>query len=270
MLICKTRGAFTIERGGPFNTAILARAGHRLAEPVICGKCAGECGVPGCPEPDYAESLVWQSIFRERTYETKILRKQFIDIATQWRGSHDLITTTVESTMSLEYDMKREPREPHDMEGLLQFFTRPWQNAAEFLNYRTKFDKWVKSGNTPRTVDDFKRFQQWTVRNHCGQHKGQQARTDFEEAVITMFAHGSCGLLPWDPKLRLGWSRRERAEILTGAGLPTTKRALEAHALKGLAPIEGSVSALTKRDEVLWAKLEPVIGAGPLLRLLAF
>jgi len=42
VLVCKTRGAFTIERGGPFNAAILARAGHRLAEPVICGKCAGE------------------------------------------------------------------------------------------------------------------------------------------------------------------------------------------------------------------------------------
>ena len=62
---------------------------------------------------------------------------------------------------------------------------------------------------------------------------------------------------------------RKRAEILTAAGLPITKRALEAHALKNLAPIEGTVLALTKRDEVLWEKLEAIIGGAPLLRLLA-
>jgi hypothetical protein len=269
VLVCKTRGAFTIERGGALNSAILARAGHRLPEPVNCAKCAGECGVAGCPEPDYAEALTWLSLFRSRAHNTKILRKQFIDIATQWRGAHDLVTLAVESTMNLEYDMKREPVELIDEDGLLQFRTRSWCTAEQFLNHRTQFDKWVKTGNTPRTVDDYQRFQQWKGRSHRGKRKVQQAYTDFEMAVIIMFAQGSCGLTSWDPKLRLGLSMRERAEILTAAGLPITKRALEAHALKSLAPIEGTVLALTKRDEVLWEKLEAIIGGAPLLRLLA-
>ena len=161
------------------------------------------------------------------------------------------------------------PVELIDEDGLLQFRTRPWCTAEQFLNHRTNFDKWVKTGNTPRTVDDYQRFQQWKGRSHRGKRKVQQAYTDFEMAVIIMFAQGSCGLTSWDPKLRLGLSMRKRAEILTAAGLPITKRALEAHALKNLAPIEGTVLALTKRDEVLWEKLEAIIGGAPLLRLLA-
>jgi hypothetical protein len=171
--------------------------------------------------------------------------------------------------MNLEYDMKREPVELIDEDGLLQFRTRPWGTAEQFLNHRTKFDKWVKTGNTPRTVDDYQRYQQWKGRSHRGKRKVHQAHTDFELAVITMFAQGSCGLTLWDPKLRLGLSMRERAEILTAAGLPITKRALEAHALKSLAPIEGTVLALTKRDKVLWEKLEAIIGDAPLFKLLA-
>lgn len=269
VLVCKTRGAFTIERGGALNSAILARAGHRLPEQVNCIKCAGDCGVVGCPEPEYAEALTWLSLFRSRTHDTKILRKQFIDIATQWRGAHDLVTVAVESTMNLEYDMKREPIELIDEDGLLHFRTRAWCTAEQFLNHRTQFDKWVKTGNTPRTVDDYQRFQQWKGRSHRGKRKVQQAHTDFELAVITMFAQGSCGLTSWDPKLRLGLSMRQRAEILTAAGLIITKRALEAHALKNLAPIEGSVTVLTKRDKVLWDKLGAIIGDAPLFKLLA-
>ena len=171
--------------------------------------------------------------------------------------------------MNLEYDMKREPIELIDEDGLLQFRTRPWCTAEQFLNHRTQFDKWVKAGNTPRTVDDYQRFQQWKGRSHRGKRKVKQALTDFELAVIIMFAQGSCGLTLWDPKLRLGLSMRKRAEILNAAGLVITKRALEAHALRKLAPIEGTVLALTKRDEVLWSKLSAIIGDTPLFKLLA-
>ncbi len=269
VLVCKTRGAFTIERGGPHNSAILARAGHRLPEPVECGRCAGECGVAGCPEPDYAEALTWLSRFRSRAHDSKILRKQFIDIATQWRGAHDLVTLAVESTMNLEYDMKREPVDLRDEDGLLQFRTRPWATAEQFLTHRRNFDKWVKSGNTPRTVGDYARFQQWTGRDHCGLHRDQQARTDFEKAVITMCALGSCGLQVWSRQLKQGLTRQQLAEILTECGLATTNRTLEARALRNAATVEGSVAVLTGRDRSLWAKLEPVIGEGPLTRLLA-
>ena len=269
VLVCKTRGAFTIERGGPLNSAILARAGHRLPEPVMCGKCDGDCGVAGCPEPDYAEALTWLSRFRSRAHDSKILRKQFIDIATQWRGAHDLVTLAVESTMNLEYDMKREPVDIRDEDGLLQFSTRPWGTAEEFLTHRKKFDKWVKSGNTPRTVGDYARFQQWTGRDHCGLHRDQQARTDFEQAVITMCALGSCGLPVQGPRLRRGLSRRRLAQILTSAGLATAKRSLETRAASHPEPVEGTVTELTASDELLWVKLEPVIGVEPLTRLLA-
>ena len=154
-------------------------------------------------------------------------------------------------------------------DGLLQFRTRPWGTAEQFLTHRQKFDKWVKSGNTPRTVGDYARFQQWAGRDHRGLHRDQQARTDFEQAVITMCAQGSCGLAVWNRQHRDGLTRQRLAEILTNCGLPVTERALDARALRNAKPVEGAVTILTDRDLLLWAELEAVIGGGPLTRLLA-
>jgi hypothetical protein len=165
--------------------------------------------------------------------------------------------------------MKREPVDLLDEDGLLQFRTRPWSTAEQFLTHRQKFDKWVKSGNTPRTVGDYVRFHQWMGRDHCGLHRDQQARTDFEQAVITMCARGSCGLAVWSRQRRDGLTRQQLAEILTNCGLPVTERSLEARALRNANPVEGTVTILTDRDLLLWAELEAVIGGGPLTRLLA-
>jgi hypothetical protein len=212
---------------------------------------------------------MWLSLFRSRAHDSKILRKQFIDIATQWRGAHDLVTLAVESTMNLEYDMKREPVDLLDEDGLLQFRTRPWSTAEQFLTHRQKFDKWVKCGNTPRTVGDYARFQHWMGRDHRGLQRDQQARTDFEQAVITMCAQGSCGLSVWSRQHRDGLTRQQLAEILTNCGLTVTERSLEARAIRNTKPVEGTVTTLTGEDRMLWAKLEAVIGEGPLTMLLA-
>ena len=171
--------------------------------------------------------------------------------------------------MNLEYDMKREPVDLRDEDGLLQFRTRPWGTAEQFLTHRQKFDKWVKSGNTPHTVGDYARFQQWAGREHRGLHRDQQARTDFEQAVIIMCAQGSCGLAVWSRQHRDGLTRKQLAKILTNCGLTVTERSLEARALRNAKPIEGSVALLTERDRLLWPKLGAVIGKGPLTRLLA-
>ncbi len=48
-----------------------------------------------------------------------------------------------------------------------------------------------------------------------------------------------------------------------------TERSLEARALRNGKPVEGAVTILTGEDRILWAKLQAVIGKGPLTRLLA-
>ena len=171
--------------------------------------------------------------------------------------------------MNLEYDMKREPVDLLDEDGLLQVRTLPWGTAEQFLTHRQKFDKWVKCGNTPHIVGDYARFQQWRGRDQRGLHRDNQALTDFELAVITMCAQGSCGLLVWSRQHRDGLTRQRLAEILTNCGLPVTERSLEARALRNAKPVEGTVTILTNRVLSLWAKLTAVIGDGPLTRLLA-
>ena len=50
LLVCKTRGTFTIAPGGPMPEPIIARAGHRLETP--------------CDDPA-AEAAGWERVFRE-------------------------------------------------------------------------------------------------------------------------------------------------------------------------------------------------------------
>ena len=76
-------------------------------------------------------------------------------------------------------------------------------------------------------------------------------------------------LAVWSRQHRDGLTRQRLAEILTNCGLPVTERALDARALKNTKPVEGTLTMLTDRDRLLWAKLEMVIGEGPLTRLLA-
>ena len=101
---------------------------------------------------------------------------------------------------------------------------------------------------------------------------GRDIQRDYgmpEQAVITMCAQGSCGLLVWSRQHRDGLTRQQLAEILTNCGLPVTERSLEARALRNAKTVEGTVTILTNRVLSLWAKLTAVIGDGPLTRLLA-
>ena len=56
LLVCKTRGTFTIEPGGPMPKPIIARAGHRLEKPF---------DDPGLKPAE------WERVFRARQYNTE-------------------------------------------------------------------------------------------------------------------------------------------------------------------------------------------------------
>ena len=76
LLVCKTRGTFTIEPGGPMPTPIIARAGHRLETPF---------------DDPAAEAAEWERVFRAREFNTSMPRKQFISVRAQWYANADLI-----------------------------------------------------------------------------------------------------------------------------------------------------------------------------------
>ena len=176
LLVCKTRGTFTIAPGGAMPTPIIARAGHRLEAPF---------------DDPVAEAAEWERVFRTREFDTNMLRKQFISVREQWHANADLIDIPRVSRANFDYDLKRRPINVHDHEGLVRFGTEPWPDVDSFLEYRRAFDKWRRSAEAClKTAEDWHRFRSWKQAPRSG---AASTRTAFANAVITAFAKGLPG-----------------------------------------------------------------------------
>ena len=203
ILICKTRGAFTIEPGGekPKNV-ILAKAGHRLETPCTS---------------DLETGREFARIFGARTAETKLYRKDFISLREQWATASDLIDRTKLAKLSLEYDWKRRPAHPNENFGLLRFNTRPWNNIDEFRNFRHAFNDWREAGNVCATTYDLSRFYEWKRKG-----SGKRAPSDhslFESVVVHNWASGQKGFSTRVRGSSKGYSKAEITTVLSRMGV---------------------------------------------------
>ena len=126
LLVCKTRGTFTITPGGPIPKPIIARAGHRLEKPF---------------DDPVHEAAEWERVFRARLFDTSMLRKQFISVRDQWHANADLVDVARASRANLDYDLKRRPVDVHDYEGLIRFGTEPWSDVESFLEHRREIGR---------------------------------------------------------------------------------------------------------------------------------
>jgi hypothetical protein len=253
LLVCKTRGAFTIAPGGPMPVPIIARAGYRL------GKSFDDL---------VAEAAEWERVFRAREFDTIMPRKQFIPVREQWFANADLIEIPRTSRLNLDYDLKRRPVNVHDHEGLICFGTEPWPDLDVFLEYRSAFDRWRQSAKAClKTAEDWHRFLSWTRAQRSG---AASARTGFANAIIAAIAKGLPGF-PVRGRGRYGngMSRAELAAWLASVGIDgVTIKTFENSRDRDPDPT-GSVSMLTPGDLELIGRLEAVLSRDAIASLLS-
>ena len=252
LLVCKTRGTFTITPGGSMPKPIIARAGHRLEIPF---------------DDSTAEAAEWERVFRAREYNTSMPRRQFISVREQWYANADLIDIHRVSRANLDYDLKRRPLDVHDHEGLVRFSTEPWPDFETFVEHRRAFDRWRKSAEAClKAAEDWHRFLSWKQDPRSG---AASARTAFANAVIAAFAKGLPGF-PVRSRGRYGtvMSRAKAAAWLASVGIDgVTTKTFENSRARDPDPT-GSVSILTPGDHDLIERLAPVLSREAIASLL--
>ena len=253
LLVCKTRGTFTITPGGPITKPIIARAGHRLEHPF---------------DDPAAEAAEWEKVFRSRLFNTTMQRKQFISVREQWHANADLLDITRASRANLDYDLKRRPVNVHDHEGLIRFGTEPWPNVEAFVEHRRAFGKWRKAAQVClKTAEDWHRFLSWKQAPRSG---AASSRTAFANAIIAACAKGLAGFpVRGRGRYATGMNRSEIAAWLVSVGIEgVTAKALENSRTRDPDPT-GSVTILTPSDLVLMERLQPVLSQQAIDSLLA-
>jgi hypothetical protein len=235
VLVAKTRHGVTITPV-PGSKLICARAGHRLPEDA--------------PSPE-AETAEWVRIQRERTYLTNLPRRQFISPRDQWHRDGDLVDYYREVRVNLDYDMKRAPVAPRDVDGLINFTTEPWIDVDAFRAARSDLDRWQSATRSVlKTTDDWIRLQHWR-----GMPRTRSAgrRTPLQQAILVAWAKG----LPGFPIRR----SRGRGGIgptladIARTGVPEVTRKVLQNARANEADPTGTVTTLAECDLVTLAYL---------------
>jgi hypothetical protein len=102
VLVLKTRGCVSCSPGSP--TPIVAKAGHRLDRAFASAS-------------EEAQALLELAL--KRDYDTRLLRKTLIGLRAQHLANADMVSEKHEVRVNLDYDLKREPIDVRDEEGLL-------------------------------------------------------------------------------------------------------------------------------------------------------
>jgi len=145
VLVLKTRGAVTCSLHE--KKPLLAKAGVRLGERF------------DLPAEEVAAFL---EIVRDRTYETRIERKTLISLQAQHLADADLVSVTRKVRVNLDFDLKRNPIDAHDEEGLLTAPTVPWETVAEFEKARDDQEAWKHSQRRVlKTCNDYNAMISW-------------------------------------------------------------------------------------------------------------
>jgi hypothetical protein len=180
------------------------------------------------------------------------------------RTNADHTFQMVEKRMSFEFDFKRRPVDPTEVEAQghrhLSLATIPWNNVEEFNAARAAFDRWHQQGGVLKNMADWRRweeFQAGAAAAKAGVHRRTkgglvgQAKRIFYRAYIQR----TWGLP--------GRRYKEAAAALTKAGYPTKEqdfkdalradRVMPQHTISAAA---AGVPALVRTLVELWPTFE--------------
>jgi hypothetical protein len=199
VIVIKTRGTFSVDHtdGAP----ILARGGYRLDRRYDDAR---------------AECREWERLYRERTYTSLLLRKTLTPLSTQWLEEADLVEVVRRVRYNGDYDMKRSPPDPCDVEGLLCCDTSPWQTVEQFNEARDALEAWKKSQRrvlkTTKDWDDYIEWSEISMRQNIVGSTAQSSRPPLVNAFMRAMARG----MLTSP----AWSYERIAAAVSAAGFP--------------------------------------------------
>jgi hypothetical protein len=181
VLVLKTRGCVSCSPGSP--NPIVAKAGHRL-------------------DRAFANSSEQAQAFLElalnRDYDTRLLRKSLIGLRAQHLADADLVSVERKVRVNLDYDMKREPIDPRDVDGLLTTETRPWNTLDEFEKARDGLEAWKRSQRrVVKTAVDYSDMIDWesnAVARRAVGVKADNALNPLAAAFLRIASLGEFGL----------------------------------------------------------------------------
>jgi hypothetical protein len=204
-LITKTRGTITV---GPFDvddpgTPVLARAGFKLNEK---------------PDDPWEECAQWDKVCVEREHDTRLTSKSLTPLRTQWVKDADLVEVQRQVRLNMDFDLKREPVDPIDVEGVITAKTRPWSTIEEFDDHRDALENWKKSQRRVlKTVADLRDLEDWNTTRPGQRASGsttQSGRPSLVNAFLKAVTRGEL-----DPGQ---WPYKRIAEFLTACGWPVS------------------------------------------------
>ena len=178
VVVFRTRGTVAVAGDG---RPILARAGHRLDDPVDPDEMPG-----GTPEERqlaalWAEARAWADLYRARDARTTQHRRHVISPRQQWLTDGDLVDVERDVRVALDYDLKRKPERVGERQGcLLVEGTAPWRDRAEFLDWREALALWrERTGRVLKTLadwTDFLAFREALARTGASRRVGRTCR----------------------------------------------------------------------------------------------
>lgn len=198
--IARTRGAIAVTAPDNYTgPPILARAGHRIE---------------GFDGSAWGEASAFLEMFISRTPDLTLPSRDLISVADQWLADADLVAIPIKRRVNFDYDMGGMPVEPLEVQGVLQFMTKPWPNKGAYEAGRRAHEKLRKNGGHLKTLEDWQLIEPAVFRaidmrpEVCG-----GATAGWLRAKVAIAFCGKSGPI----------SFRQAANTLTALGLPTTE-----------------------------------------------
>lgn len=145
VVVARTRGAFTADAQEDGKEPILARAGHKIED------------FSGTAWEEAAEFI---RIFHERTPDTKLEGRDFISVEKQWMADADLVRLPAPKRVNLDYDFGGIPVGVTEVDGVLNFTTRPWRNVKAYAKARRAHAQLRDCGHL-KTLADWESIRPW-------------------------------------------------------------------------------------------------------------
>jgi hypothetical protein len=185
-LVTKTRGTYTVAPPDWPGTPVLARAGFRL--PADQGDGLGPL----------QECARWIEMFRARDYETVVEQRYLTSLREQHVNGKALQEVVRQVRWNADPDLKNEPTNVRDEDGLFAADTVPWSTIGEFEDARDVLDAFRKAlRRVIRTKQDYIDMQT----RGAGQtsRRAVNARAHgklppLARAVVLAALHGACGV----------------------------------------------------------------------------